>query len=153
VRTCKRNKIKRKWTKTYLCERSSNGFIIRNPDSKFGPFLIQFVDSQSTQPKHRSCEELKGKMEPCIFSAPHSNKSKNNWVKLNFALLINRKIKWIVPTSVRWVSIWINVSAFSRKRISNPDGTLYELNLFSCILASYAKTKDECVKPKKKQLW
>ena len=128
MKRCKNNKFERKWVKTYLCEHWSNGFISRYPDSKFGPFLTQFVGSQSAQPKRRSYEELKVKTVPCIFSAPRSIKSKNNWVKMIFALPIIWEIKWIIPTSVRWVSIWINVSAFSRKRISNPDGTLYELN-------------------------
>ena len=124
VRRCKRNRIERKWMKTYLCERSSNGFITRNPDSKFGPFLIQFIGSLFAQPKHHSCEELIGKTVLCIFFAPHSIKSKNKWVYMMFSFFNNEKIKWKIPTSVRWVSIWINVRAFSRKRISSPDGTL-----------------------------
>jgi hypothetical protein len=50
-------------------------------------------------------------------------------------------------TSSRWVSIWMSVSAFSRNTISMPEGMRYSLNRFSCMLASYAKTKDECSKP------
>jgi hypothetical protein len=32
--------------------------------------------------------------------------------------------------------------------MSKPEGTLYELNLFSCMFASYAKVKEVCWKPK-----
>ena len=41
----------------------------------------------------------------------------------------------------------MRVKAFSRNRMSNPEGTLYELNLFSYMLASYANVNEECVKP------
>lgn len=55
-------------------------------------------------------------------------------------------------TSFKWVSIWIRVRAFSRKRMSNPEGTLYVLNLFSCMLASWANTNEEWVKPTSKEI-
>jgi len=44
----------------------------------------------------------------------------------------------------------MRVKAFSRKRMSNPEGTLYELNLFSYMLASYANVNEECVNPKER---
>ena len=51
-------------------------------------------------------------------------------------------------TSSKWVSIWMRVRAFSRKTMSMPEGMRYSLNLLSCMLASCAKTNDECSKPK-----
>ena len=120
----KNNQFKKEALFTYLCGHWLNGFISRYLDSKFGPFLIQFIGSLFAQPKHHSCEELIGKTVLCIFFAPHSIKSKNKWVYMMFSFFNNEKIKWKIPTSVRWVSIWINVRAFSRKRISSPDGTL-----------------------------
>jgi len=50
-------------------------------------------------------------------------------------------------TSLRWVSMWISVKAFSKKSTSRPEGTLYELNLLSCMLASCAKANAECWNP------
>ena len=41
----------------------------------------------------------------------------------------------------------IRVSAFSRNKTRRLAGILYELNLFSCMLASEANTNDECWKP------
>lgn len=53
----------------------------------------------------------------------------------------------VSSSSFTWVSIWINVKAFSKNMMSIPAGMWKLLNLFSLMFDSFSKVYAECLKP------
>ena len=116
------------WVGTYCSELEWTGYAypLRSWGSSQSP--DQFVGSPFIQQKRHNYEGPVEKKVLCIFAIPRSKSEKqgqiHGFIGYKESIIVVVFAKKAILTSFKWVSICISVNAFSRNRMSNPEGTL-----------------------------